>query len=167
MTDARFPERWLNDRRLQMTPPSAYRLFGNGLMWSVANRTDGHIQASCFPLIPHACEADAKELERVSLWLDDGHGGWVIAGFEETQTTAADLAHLAEQRRKNRDRQRRHRDKSRDIPRDVTCDSSRTGQDRPGDTRTGTTAFTSVTNPSTNGEAVYGREVDDEMEPPF
>ena len=45
MTDARLPERWLNDGRLQRVSASAYRLFGNGLMWTVANRTDGHLPA--------------------------------------------------------------------------------------------------------------------------
>ena len=40
MTDARLPERWLNDRRLQRHSADHYRAFVNALLWSVANRTD-------------------------------------------------------------------------------------------------------------------------------
>jgi hypothetical protein len=39
MTDARFPERWLNDRRLLRLSDAAFRLFVISLTWSVSNRT--------------------------------------------------------------------------------------------------------------------------------
>ena len=43
MTDARFPERWLNDRRVLRLPDDAFRLFVLSLAWSVANQADGRI----------------------------------------------------------------------------------------------------------------------------
>ena len=43
MTDARMPERWLSDRRLLRLSDAAYRLHLTGLLWSVANRTDGEV----------------------------------------------------------------------------------------------------------------------------
>ena len=52
MTDARFPERWLNDRRVLRLPDDAFRLFVLSLAWSVANRTDGVLKDDDLPLIP-------------------------------------------------------------------------------------------------------------------
>jgi hypothetical protein len=153
MTDARFPERWLNDRRVLRLPDAAFRLFVLGLTWSVANRTDGLIALDDLVLIPGTDPTAAGHMEDAGLWLREA-GHWLIADFEDTQTTRAQLEHLADQRRKNRDRQRRHRDRERDVPRDVTRDSDRTGQARPGQARTGSTTSSSVTNPSTNGEGV-------------
>lgn len=90
MTDARFPERWLNDGRLQRVSAAAYRTFGNALMWTVANKTDGHLPADVLVLIPHASEADIKELASVSLLVDHPSDGWLFADFEGTQTSRAD-----------------------------------------------------------------------------
>jgi hypothetical protein len=109
MTDARFPERWLNLAALQRVSPTAYRLFGNALMWSVANGTDGHIPVWALGLIPSAEETDAKELAQVSLWLDHVSDGWVIAPYEDTQTTRSDLELLANGRRQDAARKRRVR----------------------------------------------------------
>ena len=134
MTDARFPERWLNDARLQRVPAGAYRLFGNSLMWAVSNRTDGHVPAWALTMIPHATEADAKELAAAGLWAD-GHGGWVIADYEDTQSTRDDLEVLANARKRQRDKKRRQRAgivSPGTVPGYVPRDSTRTGQDRPG-----------------------------------
>lgn len=43
MTDARFPERWLNDRRVLRLSDPAFRLFVISLTWSVSNRTYGEL----------------------------------------------------------------------------------------------------------------------------
>jgi hypothetical protein len=136
MTDARFPERWLNDRRLQSVAPSTFRVFANSLMWAVGNRTDGHIPADAVPLIPHASVAEMGALAMASLLMPDMDGdGWRIVDYEDTQTSAAQLEAAAIARRANdRERQERHRktllsrDRSRDNPRDNT---------RPGQARTG------------------------------
>jgi hypothetical protein len=38
MTDARFPERWLQDRRVLRLSDVGFRLFTLSLAWSVSNR---------------------------------------------------------------------------------------------------------------------------------
>jgi hypothetical protein len=132
MTDARFPERWLNDRRILRLPDDAFRLFVLSLAWSVANQTDGRIYDDELPLIPASASGSGR-LAKCGLW-ERVADHWLITVFEETQTTRADLEHLASQRRKARDRKRRERARRvpRDVPRDVTSDSTRTGQARTG-----------------------------------
>jgi hypothetical protein len=135
MTDARFPERWLNDRRILRLPDDAFRLFALSLAWSVANQTDGRIYDDDLALIP-ASASGSGHLAKSGLW-ERVADYWQIAEFEETQTTRADLEHLAGQRRKARDRKRaerarRARGVPRDVLRDVTSDSTRTGQARTG-----------------------------------
>lgn len=133
MTDARLPERWLNDRRLLRLRDDTFRLFATSLMWSVANKTDGVLDDDDLPLIPGVNPGIAGELAKAGLWKRE-QDHWLIVEFEETQTTSADLDHLAYQRRQARDRKRRERARrvTRDVPRDVTADSTRTGQARTG-----------------------------------
>jgi hypothetical protein len=110
MTDARFPERWLNDARLQRASAEAFRLFVLALTWSVANRTDGRITVDDLDLIPHATAKDAGELADAGLWLTDGWSdGWTIADYESTQTVRSDLELLDNGRRQDRTRKRRSR----------------------------------------------------------
>ena len=121
MTDAQFPERGLNDRRILRLPDEAFRLFVISLAWSVANRTDGRIYDDDLALIP-ASAAGSGQLAKVGLW-ERVADYWQIAEFEETQTTRADLDHLAEQRRKARDRKRAERARrarrGQGVPRDA------------------------------------------------
>lgn len=142
MTDARFPERWLNDRRILRLPDDAFRLFVLSLAWSVSNRTDGRIYDGELALIP-ASTAGSGQLAKCGLW-ERVADYWLITVFEETQTTRADSDHLADERRKQRDkerRQRRHKagdhslcgvECSTAVPRDVPQDTPRTGQARAG-----------------------------------
>ena len=135
MTDARFPERWLNDRRVLRLPDDAFRLFTLSLAWSVANQTDGRIYDEDLTLIP-ASPLGSGQLAKSGLW-ERVADYWLITVFEETQTTRADLEHLAVQRRKARDRKRRERARharpvTQDVTRDVPEDSTRTGQARTG-----------------------------------
>jgi hypothetical protein len=58
VTDARFPERWLNDRRV--------RLFVISLTWSVSNRTDGDLYDDDLLLIRRVDLAAASRLTRVT-----------------------------------------------------------------------------------------------------
>lgn len=58
MTDARFPERWLNDRRVMRLSPDAFRTFVIALTWSVANRTDGVITDDDMPFLPGVSPRD-------------------------------------------------------------------------------------------------------------
>lgn len=147
MTDARFPERWINDRRIRLLSDQAFRLFVYSLVWSVANRTDGAIHDDDLPLIPDIDQAKADELIKQKLWKRDADR-WLIADYEDTQTSADDLDRLAGMRRAARERQRKHRDGmsrdshviesglstldtvSRDSHVDNSRDTTRTGQDR-------------------------------------
>jgi hypothetical protein len=88
MTDARFPERWLNDRRVMCLPDDAFRLFVISLAWSVANRTDGRIYDDELSLIP-ASAAGSGRLAKSGLW-ERVADYWLITVFEDTQTTRAD-----------------------------------------------------------------------------
>lgn len=146
MTDARFPERWLNDRRVLRLSDEAFRLFALSLAWSVANRTDGRIYDDDLALIP-ASAAGSGPLAKAGLWQRVADY-WQIAEFEETQTTRDDLEALARGRRAQRDKKRRQRaakaareaaEAARaaaavpgDVPGDVTRDTPRTGQARTG-----------------------------------
>jgi hypothetical protein len=135
VTDARLPERWLNDRRLLRLPDDAFRLFVTSLMWSVANKTDGVLYDDDLPLIPSANPSLAGQLAKAGLWKREWDR-WLIVEFEETQTTRADLEALARGRRAQRDKKRRQRAtkaaRASSVPGDVPGDTPRTGQDRTG-----------------------------------
>jgi hypothetical protein len=134
MTDARFPERWLNDRRVLRLPDAAFRLFVCALAWSVANRTDGYLSDEDLALIPGVDLTAAKALYDAELWWGHMHGAQ-ITEFEDTQTSAAQLEATAIARRaSDRKRQARHRKAlaSRDGHVTNPRDNTRTGQARPG-----------------------------------
>ena len=138
MTDARLPERWLNDRRLARLSDAAFRLYVTALMWAVANRTEGLLAADDLPLMPRVDLGRVDELEKAGLWTRD-QDGWLIAEFVETQTSNEQLAATARARLLARDRKARQRAREREeknaSSRDVTRDY--TGQDRPGQDRPG------------------------------
>ena len=94
MTDARFPERWLNDRRVLRLPDDAFRLFVCGLAWSVANKTDGYLSDEDLALIPGVNLEAAAALYDAELWWGHMHGAQITV-FEETQTSRDDLETLA------------------------------------------------------------------------
>ncbi|GAA1399459.1 hypothetical protein GCM10009613_55070 [Pseudonocardia kongjuensis] len=124
MTDARYPERWLNDRRILRLSDPAHRLFVLALAWSVSNRTDGALQLDDLRLIPGVDHTGTAELVEAGLWLTGPHG-WQITDFAITQTTAAQLAGLEHKRAVDRDRQARHRQRRRADPQHVTRDTTR------------------------------------------
>ncbi len=134
MTDARFPERWLNDRRVLRLPDDAFRLFVLSLAWSVANRTDGRLYDDDLTLIP-ASARGSGHLAKAGLW-ERVADYWLITVYEETQTTRADMEVLANARRRQRDKMRRRRLRTEPVPGDVpghgSGDSTRTGQARTG-----------------------------------
>jgi hypothetical protein len=67
VTDARFPERWLNNRRVLRLSDRAFRLFVISLTWSVSNRTDGELyDDDDLLLIPRVDLAAASRLTRVT-----------------------------------------------------------------------------------------------------
>lgn len=109
MTDARFPDKWLTDRRLLRLSDRAFRLFANALMWTVSNRTDGVIEAEDLPLIPGYAMGIEDELARAGLWVEYRQG-WLIADYKTTQTSRDELRALDRARHANRNRQALFRD---------------------------------------------------------
>lgn len=175
MTDARFPEKWLQDRRLLRLSDAAFRLHVTALAWSVSNRTDGTLHEDDLPLIPKVDPARAVELEKNDLWKRT-KDQWAILDFEMTQTGSDELAALEGYRHTERVKKARYRAKQaeeaeqgkqrpqgrvpRDSPRDGLQGQSTgtvhgTAQARPGKARTGALRATNGksdlrSNPSTD-----------------
>lgn len=110
MTDARHPERWLMDKRVQRLTGDQYRGYSMSLMWAVSNRTDGHLTSGDLALVPHFRSEFIGAFLDAGLW-DVFDGGWVIAEYMLTQTSRAQLeaaehARVKEAERKARDRAR-------------------------------------------------------------
>jgi hypothetical protein len=142
MTDARFPERWLNDRRVLRLSDAAFRLFVCGLAWSVANKTDGYLSDEDLALISGVNLDAAEALYDAELWWSHMHGAQ-ITEFEDTQSSRDELDALAARRRNDRRRKAAERARkatsasrlpsaSRDSSRDSHAERVRTGQARPG-----------------------------------
>lgn len=144
VTDARFPERWLNDRRVLKLSGDGVRLLIFSLAWSVSNRTDGVITDDDLPLIPHSSPQLAADLVATGLW-QRREDRWLVADFADTQTTRERLNQLDAARRAERDRKAKQRASGTahgtrtpdapgdspvpaDVPGDVPPDH--TGQDR-------------------------------------
>jgi hypothetical protein len=143
VTDARFPERWLTDRRILRLSSDAFRGFVNSLAYSVSNKTDGVIEPDDLPLIPSFAEHTDKVLCEAGLW-QEGEDNWLIAEFADTQLSSSELEALAKARKANRARQAKWKAKQSDqaisnesVTNNVSGDVSetvtaqvRTGQDR-------------------------------------
>lgn len=123
--DARLPERWLNDRRLLLLTDPAFRLFVTGLMFSVANRTEGYLSDRDLKLIPGATEPHyADEIADVALWrrLD---GGWKFTEWDGVQSSLEELAAVDQRRIRERDKKRRQRAALRSQSRGTSRGTSR------------------------------------------
>lgn len=147
MTDARYPERWLHDRRLRKLSDAGFRAFVNSLAWSVLNRTDGVIEPDDLMLIPDFDPGCEVELVKTGAWTT-GDGNWHIMEFADTQTSSTEHEALAALRKTKREAQARWRAKQAkradQLERDgsiYTVDSTResteiaTTQDRTGQDR--------------------------------
>ena len=62
----RFPERWLNDRRVLSLSDPAFWLYVIPLTWSVFNRADGELYDDDLLLIPRVDLVAASRLTRVT-----------------------------------------------------------------------------------------------------
>jgi len=116
--DVRLPERALSDPALDALPDAAYRTWVSGLLYIVAQSTDGAIPARALRLLnPDGPREDCAALlvER-GLWrvMDDG---WTNVHFQAEQTPHAEVERLREQAR---ERQRRHRERQREEQSRVT-----------------------------------------------
>ena len=176
MTDARFPGRWLTDRRftrLAQREPVAYVSYCFALMWAVENRTDGLIEPDDLPMIPNFAPGAVKVLVAAGLWTVISHG-WLITDFMLTQTSKSELETLENMRGRERRKQARRRaakaiEKAAgesDVPGDGTGGLSpptaqdRTGQDRTGKDRKNATSNTNchrTGNPSASSAASLRR----------
>lgn len=108
MTDARFPERYLSDRRVLRLTADEFRGWAFATIWSVSNRTDGVILSDELLLIPFMTAGTAQKLEACGLWEASG-GGWVIADFSQAQTSRHELEVLDNARRRDREKKARQR----------------------------------------------------------
>lgn len=104
--DARYPERYLHDRRLARLTDAEHRAYVLALVWSVANRTDGVIAVGDLDALPRAVNREALAgLERAELATEqllDGDLVWLLTDYTETQSTRAELDSLDAARRAKR-----------------------------------------------------------------
>lgn len=172
MTDARFPDRWLNDRRILRLSPEHFRAFVLSLTWTVSNRTDGRVEVEDLDMMP-ACSVDtAAALVDAGLWepADDGTG-WQIVDFLSTQTSRAQLEGLELKKRQDADRAKNYRQRKkgdgmtaeRDEPRDRHVTESRDdigqarqGKDRPGQAEDHTHTHVREDGPAAGGGCSVG-----------
>lgn len=112
MTDARYPEAWLNDRRIVRLSDAAHRLHVTALAWCASNRTDGQLDNLDIKLIHSVDPRHASELVDAELWART-KDGFQIVDFHKTQTTRAQLEGLDHKRHMDRERQARKRARDR------------------------------------------------------
>ncbi len=110
MTDARYPERWLTDRRLLQVSDAAHHLFVVGLVWTVSNRTDGVLNDDELALLPGVDPSRVVELKKRGLWTRK-RDRWLIDDFATTQTSSHELEVLENIRRRDREKKARQRAK--------------------------------------------------------
>lgn len=142
MADARFPGRWINDRRVMGLEPVHFKCFVVSLAWSVENRTDGVILLDDLDFIPRFDASSVTAFVAGGLWLETSANEWLIAEYAVTQTTKSEFVVLENARKREREKKARQRQRGRDaanpVPRDVPGDMSPgTAQDRQGQARTG------------------------------
>jgi len=137
MTDARLPERWLNDRRVVRLSDGAFRTFVTSLVWSVANRTDGVIDSDDLDVVHGASRDKVPELVAAGLYEPDG-SVHLIVDFAATQTSRDQLLRLENMRRQEREKKARQRARKSEesehlspgTPSPGTVPGDRTGQGR-------------------------------------
>lgn len=136
MVDARMPERYLADRRIGRLTDSEFRSYVTAMIWSVSNRTDGLVVVDDLPLIPLFSTSAVIKFMALALWIEVGDGRWLIADFEQTQTSKHELEVLDNMRKRDREKKQRQRIAKTgagpsfgDVPGDVPGDAS-PGHDR-------------------------------------
>lgn len=121
MTDARLPERFLNDRRIVRLAPEDFQGYVLSMLWSVANRTDGLIEVDDLPLLPWVRQGAPERFVSRGLWASVA-AGWIITDFESTQTSRHDLEVLENMRRAGREKKARQRAAKAGVTTDVPGD---------------------------------------------
>lgn len=115
--DMRYPERWMNDRRINRLSDAEHRAYVLALVWSVANGTDGVITVEDLELMPKPVTREALEgLKRAELVSEQltaaGELVWLLSEYESTQTTRAEREALETARRARKEAQRVRRARS-------------------------------------------------------
>jgi hypothetical protein len=128
MTDARHPERWLNDRRILRLSAEAYKLHSFAMMYAVSNRTDGRLDDEDFALLAGVDRSRVPELQEAGL-LKWNRGKWLLTEFRDTQTSKSELDSLDNQRRRDRDKKTRKRAAAREA---AAAAGSSPGEQSPG-----------------------------------
>ncbi|WP_100485999.1 hypothetical protein [Mycobacteroides abscessus] len=128
MTDARFPDRWLHDRRLNRLSDGHFRSYVLSLIYAVSNRTDGVVEPEDLSTIPKFAAGASKAFVENELWRPRGTG-WLIIDFESTQSSreALEAAEQARNQARAKDRARKARVRAEaksqpDGPQDVRSD---------------------------------------------
>jgi hypothetical protein len=150
--DARYPERYLHDRRVSRLNDAEHRAYVLALVWSVANRTDGVISVGDLDTLPRGVTREALDgLTRAELVTEQIVAGdlvWLLTDYAETQTTRAELDSLDAARRAKREKTARERaaaaEASMSAVPDTTQDRARHGQADRG-SRSGSSAVRSTT----------------------
>lgn len=135
MTDARFPERWLNDRRVIRLSDAGFRLFVTALAYSVANRTDGQFDKDDLECLRGTDAHHIDELVDAGLMAPTSAASWASTVYAGSQSSKSQLDGYDWKREQERRRQanKRARDRgepepfpkvSRDIERDSTVTAS-------------------------------------------
>lgn len=144
MTDFRFPERWLLDRRFSRLPGDALAAYVCTGAWCASNRTEGAILRADLADVPRLTPSLADLLTRAGV-LVVTPDGWQMIDYADTQTSRAELEAAEQARRHEREKKRRQRAHGRGdhtLCTPDTCDLSRgtsrgTSQARTGQARTG------------------------------
>lgn len=147
MTDARIPERYLNDRRILKLTDTERSSYFMAAVWSVSNRTDGAFDEGDLNLIPTFNRSAIPTLLAVGLWARTAEG-YADTEFLRVNTSRDDLLVLDNMRRADRQKKARlnaHKKGNHALcyaavceflPGDVPGESSR-GADRTGEDRIG------------------------------
>ena len=136
MTDARLPDKWLDDPMLEAWDDRTWRVFTCLLMYSNRHGTDGFVRMTAIHRL-HPSRAYEIDLGPIEM---DGFGNWVDGGF---QLLWEDLGQSTREevetrKRRNREKQRAYRDRAKGDtgvanfkPRDVPgyVGQERLGQD--------------------------------------
>ncbi|KAB1662828.1 hypothetical protein [Pseudoclavibacter sp. CFCC 13611] len=142
MADARFPDRWLMDRRVMALPAEGFRDFVTSLTWAVSNMTDGKITRADLMFVPGFNQTSIRTLVISDLWEELDDNSWQIIDFAKTQSSKAELEAYFSRKANDRDRKARQRareraQESRDMSRDMSAESPRQGEARQGKDRQG------------------------------
>jgi hypothetical protein len=111
VTDARFPDRWLSDKRIQRLSDAHFRAFIHALAWSATNGSDGVIEPEDLELIPRFPKDAVRAFLAANLWEPRGGEGrgWLMVDFIATQTTALQMKAAERARAADREKKARQR----------------------------------------------------------